>query len=115
MKKSLLSVFIFLSSCISLNAQKQVKHFIFFSHERERIHEKSFLENENIKGAQLKYTWRELEPQENEYNLQLVQNDLDFLTSKGKKFFIQLQDVSFDTQYKCVPRYIMQEKKYNGG
>ena len=96
-------------------SQKDLRHFIFFSHERERIHEESFLTNKNIMGAQLKYTWRELEPQKDEYNLELIQKDLDFLTSKGKKLFIQLQDVSFDTIYKCVPRYIMQDKRYNGG
>jgi hypothetical protein len=97
------------------NAQKQPRHFIFFSHERERIHEEDFLENKIIQGAQLKYTWRELEPQEGQYRLGLIQQDLDFLTSKGKKLFIQLQDVSFDTIYKCVPAYIIQDKKYHGG
>jgi hypothetical protein len=98
-----------------INAQKQVRHFIFFAHERERIHEKSFLDNANIRGAQLKYTWRELEPEEDQYNLELVQKDLDFLTSKGKRLFIQLQDSNFDTLYKCVPRYIMQNPLYHGG
>jgi len=115
MKRSLILLLIFFSFCNSLRSQKEVRHFIFFSHERERIHEKSFLENENIEGAQLKYTWRQLEPKENQYNLDIIQKDLDFLTSKGKKLFIQLQDVSFDTIYKCVPDYIMQNKLYNGG
>jgi hypothetical protein len=96
-------------------AQKQIKHLIFFSHERERIIEENFLSNKNITGAQLKYTWRELEPEKDRYNLYLIQKDLDFLTSHGKKLFIQLQDVSFDTMYKCVPTYIMRDKEYNGG
>ena len=109
------SVLLFFIFCNPILGQKQVKHFIFFAHERERIKETSFLKNENIQGAQLKYTWRELEPRENEYDLALIQKDLDFLNSKGKKLFIQLQDVTFDTQYKAVPRYIMQNKKYNGG
>ena len=98
-----------------INAQKQIRHFVFFAHERERIHEKSFLNNDHIAGAQLKYTWRELEPKEDQYSLELIQKDLDFLTSKGKKLFIQLQDVSFDTIYKCVPDYIMQNILYHGG
>jgi hypothetical protein len=115
MKRILLLLFSFLSAGILINAQKVIKHFIFFSHERERIREKTFLNNDHIKGAQLKYTWRELEPKEGQYNLELIQKDLDFLSSKDKKLFIQLQDISFDTIYKCVPRYIMQNKLYHGG
>jgi len=104
-----------LSAAFSATAQKQIQHFIFFAHERERIHEESFLNNKNIKGAQLKYTWRELEPEKDQYNLALIQKDLDFLSSKGKTLFIQLQDANFDTIYKCVPSYLMQNEKYNGG
>ena len=115
MKQSvIISILLLLISNFSI-AQKEVKHFIFFAHERDRVHEKSFLDNKNILGAQLKYTWRELEPAENEYNLELIRKDLDFLNSKGKKLFIQLQDVTFDTVYKAVPRYIMQGPKYHGG
>ncbi len=96
-------------------AQKHVKHYVFFSHERERIIEQSFLSNETISGAQLKYTWRELEPQKDEYNFEPIRKDLRFLQANGKKLFIQLQDVSFDTIYKCVPRYIMNQPAYHGG
>lgn len=39
------------------------KHSIFFERERQRISEPSFVENERIAGAQLKYAWRELEPE----------------------------------------------------
>ena len=39
------------------------ENFIFFAHERQRIAEPSFLDNAQIAGAQLKYTWRELEPE----------------------------------------------------
>jgi hypothetical protein len=115
MKQSVILSILFLLIAGLTRAQKEIKHFIFFSHERERIHEKNFLDDKNIRGAQLKYTWRELEPTENEYNLELIQKDLDFLSSKGKKLFIQLQDVTFDTVYKAVPRYIMQNPTYHGG
>jgi hypothetical protein len=107
--------FVFLFAILRANAQKEVRHFIFFARERERIHEKSFLDNPHIIGAQLKYDWRELEPRKDAYNLDLIQKDLDYLTSKGKKLFIQLQDVSFDTIYKIVPDYIMQDTVYHGG
>lgn len=96
--------------------QGTIKHFVFFAKERERIHEESFLSNENIAGAQLKYSWRELEPREDEYNVELIQADLDFLTSKGKKLFIQIQDVTFDTALaKPIPDYLITGKQYHGG
>ena len=107
---------IFLFTNNNALAQKKTNHFIFFGLDRERIHDTSFLNNDKIIGAQLKYMWRELEPTENQYNLELIQNDLDFLTSKGKRLFIQLQDVTFDTTLrKPVPEYLTTDKQYHGG
>jgi hypothetical protein len=96
-------------------AQKQIKNFVFFELERDRIHDTSFLHNNVVVGAQLKYMWRELEPTKDHYNMELIQNDLDFLTSSGKKLFIQLQDVTFDTIYQPAPDYIIKDEQYNGG
>jgi hypothetical protein len=116
MKHILFGLIIFLTAFNQITAQKEIKNFIFFELERERIQETSFLNNEHIAGAQLKYMWRELEPTENQYNLELIQNDLDFLTSKGKKLFIQLQDVTFDTNLlKPVPDYLITDYRYHGG
>ena len=116
MKQLLISLTICLAAFNLAIAQKTIKNFIFFELDRERIHDTSFLNNDQIKGAQLKYMWRELEPLEDQYALELIQNDLDFLTSKGKKLFIQLQDVTFDTAWsKPVPDYIFSEKQYHGG
>jgi hypothetical protein len=110
----LLLTFLFFTYNNSI-AQKQIKNFVFFELERGRVHDTSFLNNNGIVGAQLKYMWRELEPTKDQYNLELIQNDLDFLTSNGKKLFIQLQDVTFDTVYKPAPDYIIKDKRYNGG
>jgi hypothetical protein len=115
MKHILLILTLFLFTNNNSIAQKQIRNFVFFELERERIHDTSFLHNEAAVGAQLKYMWRELEPKENQYNLELIQNDLDFLTSNGKKLFIQLQDVTFDTIFKPAPDYIITKKRYNGG
>src|SRR5450759_3060428 len=116
MKLILIVIGLLLSVSNEVIAKKQTKNFVFFELERERIHDTSFLNNDNIKGAQLKYMWRELEPSKNRYVLQLIQNDLDFLTSKGKKLFVQLQDVNFDTSLvKPVPDYLINDKQYDGG
>ena len=97
------------------SAQKDIANFIFFGLDRDRIHDTAFLNNEHIEGAQLKYTWKELEPEKGKYQLSLIQQDLDFLHAKGKKLFIQLQDVTFDTAYIAVPAYLTREEQYHGG
>ena len=93
---------------------KPVHHYVFFSNERERISEASFLETKAFEGAQLKYTWRELEPEKDKYDFGAIRKDLAFLTSKGKKLFIQLQDASFSQKYILVPKYL-QSDEYHGG
>ena len=98
-----------------LFSQTPVHHYIFFNVERERIQEVSFLDNRQIKGAQLKYRWSELEPEKGNYRFDLIQRDLDFLTARGKGLFIQIQDVSFDTSIVNIPRYIVEDSIYNGG
>jgi len=93
---------------------KTVHHYIFFNLERERINESSFLNNKGIEGAQLKYTWRELEPTKDQYDFRAIRKDLDFLESKKKKLFIQLQDVSFASEKINVPQYL-RNNEYGGG
>lgn len=90
-------------------------HYVFFNRDRERIAETTFLETRAFEGAQLKYTWRELEPEPDRYDFSMIQHDLDFLAAQGKKIFIQLQDVSFDTSIINVPSYLLEDSKYHGG
>jgi hypothetical protein len=90
------------------------RHFVFFAHERSRISEPSFLETRQIAGAQLKYTWRELEPERDRYNLQPVLDDLAFLERHNKRLFVQLQDVSFSEDV-LVPDYLRSDPEFHGG
>jgi hypothetical protein len=90
------------------------KNFIFFGPERQRISEPAFLENKNIAGAQLKYTWRELEPERDRYDLQPLLEDLAFLERHGKRLFVQLQDVSFSEDVP-VPDYLRTDPAFGGG
>ena len=99
---------------ITSTTGKPIHHYVFFAHERERINEKSFLDTPAFEGAQLKYTWRELEPEKDQYDFSSIRKDLASLTSKGKKLFIQLQEVSFDAKWKLVPDYL-QTAEYHGG
>jgi hypothetical protein len=116
-KKLLFIVLVFLLSASGdAIAQKPIKSFVYFELERNRIRDTSFLNRDKIIGAQLKYMWRELEPSKNQYAIELIRKDLDFLNSKGKELFIQLQDVNFDTVLvKPVPDYIIDDKEFHGG
>ncbi|HQX82005.1 MAG TPA: hypothetical protein PKW63_09625, partial [Vicinamibacterales bacterium] len=90
------------------------EHYIFFGRERQRISEPAFLENKNIAGAQLKYTWRELEPARDQYALKPLLDDLAFLERHGKRLFVQLQDVSFSEEVP-VPDYLREDPAFGGG
>src|SRR5215470_14196927 len=124
-KRNMAFAFILIcTSCLALPSEahftkasisaKPVHHYVFFAHERERISEKSFLETAAFEGAQLRYTWRELEPEKDQYDFSSIRKDLAFLNSRGKKLFIQLQEVSFDPKWKLVPNYL-QTAEYHGG
>ncbi len=90
------------------------RNFIFFGRDRQRISEPSFLENKHIIGAQLKYTWREIEPARDRYELQPLLDDLAFLERHGKRLFVQLQDVSFSEEV-LVPDYLRTDPAFGGG
>ncbi len=101
--------------CALSAAAKFPRHYVFFNRERARISEPSFLETRAFEGAQLKYTWRELEPEKDKYDFSALRTDLAFLTSKGKRLFVQLQDVSFDGNIVNVPEYLRRDPLYKGG
>src|SRR5438067_2308351 len=95
---------------------KPIHHYVFFSMDREKIKdEKSFLETPAFEGAQVAYSWNQLEPGKDEYDFSLIREDLAFLTSKHKKLWIQLMDVSFSDKHTLVPRYLLRDPQYNGG
>lgn len=104
-----------LAPATRLNAQANIRNFIFFGRARERIQDSLFLNTKNIAGAQLKYTWRELEPEPDKYDFAALRRDLEYLNRHGKRLFVQLQEVSFDTAIIHVPDYILKDPRYHGG
>lgn len=99
----------------TLVAQATAHHYVFFAQERERIGEKSFLESKAFEGAQLKYTWRELESEKDVYDFSAIRHDLAFLEQHGKKLWLQIQDSSFDTNHVLAPVYLTRDPAYHGG
>lgn len=105
----------FMFICCRGAPAEAVHHYIFFNRDREKISEPTFVGTKVIDGAQLKYTWRELEREKDAYDFSAIGNDLVFLNSKGKRLFIQLQDSSFDPTVVNVPRYLLKDARYHGG
>jgi len=93
----------------------EVHHYIYFGRDREGITNGAFLGTKALEGAQLRYTWRELEREKDRYDFGDIDRDLAFLQSKGKRLFIQIQDASFSPQAVPVPRYLAKEPQFNGG
>ena len=107
-------LFIFLLAITG--SAKPVHHYVFFGMDREKLKvSTAFLEMKNFEGAQIAYSWRQLEPGKDEYDFSLIREDLAFLSSKGKKLFVQIQDVSFSEKWIHVPRYLLKDPQYGGG
>lgn len=91
------------------------EQFVFFGADREQIKNPLFLNTPGFAGAQLSYSWKELEPERDRYDIAIISRDLAFLRANGKKLFIQIQDVTFGTMPADVPDYLRMDPQYKGG
>src|SRR4029079_6938008 len=99
----------------SVNHDKPLHHYVFFGIDREKVKEaKSFLETPAFDGAQVAYSWRQLEQGKDNYEFSMIREDLAYLEAHGKKLWIQIQDVMFSPQWKPVPNYILRDPQYHG-
>lgn len=112
---------LFVGTAMSAQAQAQVQtraasspqHFIYVGRDRERLTDTAFLNHPAIAGAQVRYTWRELERARDQYDFQPVIDDIAILAAHGKRLFIQVQDVTFSENLP-VPDYLMSDA-FGGG
>jgi hypothetical protein len=95
---------------------KRVHHYVFFGQDRQQLKDaKSFLETPAFEGAQVGYSWRQIEQGKDNYDFGLIREDLAFLNAHGKKLWIQFSDVTFSPDRINVPKYLLDDPKYNGG
>jgi hypothetical protein len=95
---------------------KPIHHYVFFGMDREKLKDaKSFLDTPAFEGAQVAYSWRQLEQGKDQYDFSIIREDLRSLQSHGKQLWIQFQDVSFNPTRINVPKYLLNDPKYNGG
>ena len=90
-------------------------HYVFFGADRERIVERSFLDTKAFEGAQIRYSWKQLEHGKDGFDFGDIAHDLAFLRSKGKGLFVQVQDISFSIDIIPLPRYLLEDPVYHGG
>lgn len=90
------------------------KLFLFLGGSRASEYE-SILDNPYVSGAQIIYSWKQLEPKKGVYDFSKMEADLRFLTKIHKKLFIQVQDRSFQPDVFPVPNYLREDEIYHGG
>jgi hypothetical protein len=91
-----------------------IKHFVYLARDRERLRDHALLRNERFAGAQIMYSWKQLESSKGQYDFSIIESDLNYLASRHRRLFIQLQDATFTPEYNAVPDYIL-SKEYDGG
>ncbi|HEV2905127.1 MAG TPA: hypothetical protein VGW32_08775 [Pyrinomonadaceae bacterium] len=101
---------------VSVPTAKRVHHYVYFGMDRAELkNAKSFLETKEFEGAQVAYSWRQIEQGKDNYDFGLIREDLAFLNARGKKLWIQFSDVTFSPQRINIPKYLLDDPKYNGG
>ncbi|MDO8064843.1 hypothetical protein [Janthinobacterium sp. SUN206] len=106
-----------MGSAIAADIKKPIQHYLYFSHRElngENIRSDKALNDARFRGAQIVYTWRSLEPQQDRYDFSAIRHDIAFLDSIGKKLWIQLQEKSFTPRHN-VPAYLLSDPRYQGG
>ncbi len=68
-----------------------------------------------FRGAVIRYTWPELEPQKDIYDFSTIENHLAELSSREKQLIILLETKSFNLTKEIVPDYIKTTPIYEGG
>lgn len=91
-----------------------ITHFVYFARDRRRIRNHAFLQNSRFEGAQIMYSWRQLETSKGKYDFSKIRADIDYLMARDKRLFIQLQDVTFTAANKPVPNYLL-KPDFDGG
>src|SRR4030095_14803169 len=95
-------------------SKDSIRHFVYFARDRQSIINHSLLQHPMFKGAQIMYAWREFEPEKGVYDFSILREDYEYLKKYGKKIFIQLQDATFNPNYKAIPDYLVTDE-YGGG
>jgi hypothetical protein len=91
-----------------------IRHFVYFSRDRQSIINHPLLKHPMFKGAQIMYSWKDFESQKGLYDFSILKEDYEYLKKYGKKIFVQLQDATFNPKHIAIPDYLLTDE-YEGG
>ena len=100
--------------CGTRSAEALPSHFVYFGRDHERLTDSSFLTHPRIMGAQVTFTWRELEPERDQYDFAAIRDQVRLLGQYDKRLFLQITDVTF-SERPPVPRYLLSDTAFHGG
>jgi len=114
--KLCVTILLFPLIVVGFASAKPIHHYLFLGQDREKLKTTAAItELKKLEGVQIAYSWRQLEPGMDEYDFSSIREDLEYLRSKGKRLFVQIQDVTFSDKYVPVPRYLINRPEFNGG
>lgn len=90
------------------------RDFLFVGSGELQAHS-DLLQRPDIAGAQVVYSWKELEPEKGRYDFSSVERDLAMAKRARKALFLQLQDRFFEAHARNVPAYLLTEPEFEGG
>ena len=109
----ILSIACLLLMCASAHAAEP-QNFLFMG-QGEVAGNQKLIARPDIAGVQVVYNWKLLEMSPGEYDFSAIEEDLAVTGRLGKKLFIQLQDRFFMHEHRNVPRYLLEDPRYDGG
>ncbi len=72
------------------------------------------VDNDEFVGAQVRYTWKSLEPTKNNYNFSAITTHLNYMAAAGKQLLIQINHKTYSDSH-WTPDYIRSDAEYDGG
>lgn len=89
---------------------------MFIGMDRKQLKKtKQWAQSGVFEGVQVTYSWKQLEPEKDKYDFELINEDLKLLQKHSKKLFIQISDVSFYMKYNNTPNYVLTDTIYHRG
>lgn len=101
-------------SLLVTTAQAEPRNFLFLGGDDVADHI-ALLKRPDIAGAQVVYSWRQLEPTKGHYDFSGVERDLATADAAGKQLFLQVQDRFFELKARGLPDYVLTGPEYGGG
>ncbi len=95
MQRAAFALGIWLLCAVPAVAQAKAAENFLFMGSGELAESGALLARPDIAGAQVVYTWRQLEPKKGEYHFRLIEADLALTERADRKLFLQIQDRFF--------------------